>query len=66
MLASDQVCDRLSCLGLHARDDVGVLLEREGWALVSEAFADHLRRYPSSQRNRGVGVAEPVVMPTSA
>ncbi len=29
-------------LGLHAGDDVGVLLEREGRRLVAEPFADHL------------------------
>ena len=37
---------------------MGVLLERERWAFVAEAFADHLRWNTSSQRNRGVGVAE--------
>ena len=39
---------------------MGVLLERERWAFVAEALADHLRGYSGSQRNRGVGVAEAV------
>lgn len=47
-------------VGLHAGDDVGVLLERERRAFVAEAFADDLRRNASSQRDRGVGVAEAV------
>lgn len=58
--AVDEVRDSPGGVGLHAGDHVGVLLEREGWALVTETFADHLRRNPSSQRNRGVGVSEPV------
>ncbi|CCM63802.1 hypothetical protein BN381_290170 [Candidatus Microthrix parvicella RN1] len=58
--------DLLRRVGLHPWDDVGVLLECEAWALVAEAFADYLRWNTGSQRNRSVGVPEPVLMPTSA
>ena len=39
---SDQFGNGLRRLGLHSRNDVGVLLERESRTLVAEAFADHL------------------------
>ncbi len=52
----DQPCR----LGLHARDHVGVLLQRERGGLVAEAFADHLHRHAGPDGNGCVGAPQVV------
>lgn len=63
---SNQRGNLLGGLRLHAGHDVGVLSERERWALVAETFADHLYRDAGTERKRGMSVSQVVVMPSSA
>ncbi len=60
ILSSNERRNLLGRLRLHARHDVCVLRQRECGALVAESLADHLDRDASSERERGVGVAEVV------
>jgi hypothetical protein len=56
----DEVCDLGGRFGLHPRDHVRVLLERERRRLVAEPLADHLDRDASPESERSVRVAEVV------
>jgi hypothetical protein len=56
----DEAGDLGGCFGLHARDHVGVLLEREGGRFVAEPFADDLDRKAGLQGKGRVRVAEVV------
>ena len=58
--AGHKTSDRLGGLGLHARDHVSVLLERERRGRVTEAFAHDLDRHPGPQPDRGVRVPQVV------
>ncbi len=56
----DQRGDLSGRLGLHDRDHVRVLLERERRRLVAEPLADHLDRDAGFECEAGVRVAEVV------
>jgi hypothetical protein len=51
---------------LHSGDDVLVGGHGERRVGVAESFGDDLDRYSVSQQQAGVGVAQVVLMPTSA
>ena len=53
-----EVGDLCGRLGLHAGENVGVLLEREGGRLVAEVLGNDLGRDPSLQGDGGVRMAE--------
>ena len=58
--AGDESGNERCRFGLHAGEDVGVLLHCEGRVLMAKALADHLYRYACSQGNGGVCVSEVV------
>jgi hypothetical protein len=63
---SEEACDPLGCGALHAGDDVGVGVEGDGDAGVTEAFLDDLGVDAGGERQGGGRVPEVVVVPTSA
>lgn len=64
--AVERLAEEAGGVGLHAGDDVLVHGHGEGGAAVAEAFADDLHVDAGLEQDRGMGVAEVVVMPTFA
>lgn len=56
--ALDQLRHHRRRLGLHARNDVCVLLQCERWRLVPEPLSDHLHRHAGPQSDRRMRVPQ--------